>query len=61
MVDSSKWEVIVAGLKTLQGKGVVNSISLKDGEEVFKERTNNSKFGAAVIAMASMKMGRQIL
>ena len=53
MVDSSKWEVIVAGLKTLQGKGVVNSISLKDGEEVFRERARTiQKFGAAVIAMA---------
>ena len=35
MIDSSKWEIIVAGLKCLQGKGVVNSISLKEGEEVF--------------------------
>ena len=53
MVDSSKWEVILAGLKTLQGKGVVNSISLKDGEAVFKERARTiQKFGAAVIAMA---------
>src|SRR6185369_8916551 len=38
MVDSSKWEVIEAGLKCLQGKGIVNSISLKGGEEAFKER-----------------------
>ena len=53
MVDSSKWEVILAGLKTLQGKGVVNSISLKDGEAIFKERACTiQKFGAAVIAMA---------
>ena len=53
MVDSSKWEVILAGLKTLQGKGVVNSISLKDGEQVFRERARTiKKFGAAVIAMA---------
>ena len=53
MVDSSKWEVILAGLKTLQGKGVVNSISLKDGEATFKERARTiQKFGAAVIAMA---------
>ena len=53
MVDSSKWEVILAGLKTLQGKGVVNSISLKDGEAIFKERAHTiQKFGAAVIAMA---------
>jgi len=41
MVDSSKWEVIVAGLKCLQGKGIVNSISLKDGEEEFKHRAKN--------------------
>ena len=38
MVDSSKWEVIEAGLKCLQGKGIVNSISLKEGEEVFRQR-----------------------
>ena len=37
MVDSSKWTVIEAGLKCLQGKGIVNSISLKEGEEKFKE------------------------
>ena len=53
MVDSSKWEVIVAGLKTIQGKGVVNSISLKDGEEEFLKRAKIVKrFGAAVISMA---------
>ena len=53
MVDSSKWDVILAGLKTLQGKGVVNSISLKDGEQIFIERARIiQKFGAAVIAMA---------
>lgn len=53
MVDSSKWEVIVAGLKTIQGKGVVNSISLKDGEEEFLRRAKIVKrFGAAVISMA---------
>jgi 5-methyltetrahydrofolate--homocysteine methyltransferase len=38
MIDSSKWEVIEAGLKCLQGKGIVNSISLKEGEEKFRER-----------------------
>tara|TARA_R110000868_G_scaffold37111_5_gene131395 strand:- start:17712 stop:20399 length:2688 start_codon:yes stop_codon:yes gene_type:complete len=53
MVDSSKWEVIVAGLKCIQGKGVVNSISLKDGEEEFLRRAKIVKrFGAAVISMA---------
>jgi 5-methyltetrahydrofolate--homocysteine methyltransferase len=53
MIDSSKWEVIEAGLKVIQGKGVVNSISLKDGEEEFLRRANIiRKFGAAVIAMA---------
>ncbi|GAB5409149.1 MAG: hypothetical protein BalsKO_15140 [Balneolaceae bacterium] len=53
MIDSSKWEVIVAGLKCIQGKGVVNSISLKDGEEEFLKRAKIVKrFGAAVISMA---------
>lgn len=53
MIDSSKWEVILAGLKCIQGKGVVNSISLKDGEEEFLRRAKIVKrFGAAVIAMA---------
>lgn len=53
MVDSSKWEVILAGLKTLQGKGVVNSISLKDGEAEFLRKAKIiRRFGAAVIAMA---------
>ncbi|SMO36181.1 methionine synthase [Gracilimonas mengyeensis] len=53
MVDSSKWEVILAGLKCMQGKGVVNSISLKDGEEEFLRRAKIiRRFGAAVIAMA---------
>ena len=59
MVDSSKWEVILSGLKTLQGKGVVNSISLKDGEDVFKERAKIiQRFGAAVIAMAFDEQGQ---
>ncbi|MEX0844934.1 MAG: methionine synthase [Balneolaceae bacterium] len=53
MVDSSKWEVILAGLKCMQGKGVVNSISLKDGEEEFLRRAKIvRRFGAAVICMA---------
>jgi 5-methyltetrahydrofolate--homocysteine methyltransferase len=53
MVDSSKWEIIEAGLKCIQGKGVVNSISLKEGEEEFIERAKKVKrYGAAVIVMA---------
>jgi 5-methyltetrahydrofolate--homocysteine methyltransferase len=53
MVDSSKWSIILAGLKTLQGKGVVNSISLKDGEQEFIRRAKIvKKFGAAVVSMA---------
>ncbi len=53
MIDSSKWEVIEAGLKRLQGKGIVNSISLKEGENKFKEHARKiKKFGAAVIVMA---------
>ena len=53
MLDSSKWNVIEAGLKCLQGKGVVNSISLKEGEEIFKEQASKIlKYGAAVIIMA---------
>ena len=53
MVDSSKWEVIEAGLKCLQGKPVVNSISLKEGEEKFLEQARLCrKYGAAVVVMA---------
>jgi 5-methyltetrahydrofolate--homocysteine methyltransferase len=53
MVDSSKWEVIEAGLKCLQGKGIVNSISLKEGEEKFRQNAATViKFGAAVVVMA---------
>ena len=53
MVDSSKWEVIEAGLKCLQGKGIVNSISLKEGEEKFREHAATVlKYGAAVVVMA---------
>ena len=59
MVDSSKWEVIVAGLKCLQGKGIVNSISLKDGEEEFKHRAKIIKrFGAATVVMAFDETGQ---
>jgi len=53
MIDSSKWNVIEAGLKCLQGKPIVNSISLKDGEGPFKEKARKiKKYGAAVIVMA---------
>jgi 5-methyltetrahydrofolate--homocysteine methyltransferase len=53
MVDSSKWEVIEAGLKCLQGKGIVNSISLKEGEQRFRENARKVlKYGAAVVVMA---------
>jgi len=59
VIDSSKWEVIEAGLKCLQGKGVVNSLSLKDGEEVFKERARRVRqYGAAVIVMAFDEQGQ---
>ncbi len=53
MIDSSKWEIIEAGLKCIQGKGVVNSISLKAGEEEFiYQATQIKRYGAAVIVMA---------
>ena len=53
MIDSSNWDVIEIGLKNLQGKGIVNSISMKDGEALFLERANKIlKYGAAVVVMA---------
>jgi 5-methyltetrahydrofolate--homocysteine methyltransferase len=59
MVDSSKWEVIEAGLKCLQGKGIVNSISLKEGEEAFKRNARTVlKYGAAVVVMAFDEQGQ---
>ncbi len=59
MVDSSKWEVIEAGLKCLQGKGIANSISLKEGEETFKERAGILKqYGAAAVVMAFDENGQ---
>ncbi len=59
MVDSSKWEVIEAGLKCLQGKGIVNSISLKEGEEKFRESARKiMKYGAAVVVMAFDEKGQ---
>src|SRR5580692_1955818 len=59
MVDSSKWEVVQAGLKCLQGKGIVNSISLKEGEEAFVERAKVARtYGAAVVVMAFDEKGQ---
>ena len=59
MVDSSKWEVIEAGLKCLQGKGIVNSISLKEGEEKFlKQAKLVRRYGAAVVVMAFDERGQ---
>ena len=59
MVDSSKWSVIEAGLKCLQGKGVVNSISLKEGEAEFvRQATLVRRYGAAVIVMAFDEQGQ---
>ncbi|MGE0405507.1 MAG: methionine synthase [Candidatus Korobacteraceae bacterium] len=59
MVDSSKWEVIEAGLKCLQGKGVVNSISLKEGEGKFRRNASTVlKYGAAVVVMAFDEQGQ---
>ena len=59
MVDSSKWEVIEAGLKCMQGKGIVNSISLKEGEEKFRRNAATVlKYGAAVVVMAFDEQGQ---
>ncbi|HEX3437961.1 MAG TPA: methionine synthase [Pseudacidobacterium sp.] len=59
MVDSSKWEVIEAGLKCMQGKGIVNSISLKEGEAKFKQNAATVlKYGAAVVVMAFDEQGQ---
>lgn len=59
MIDSSKWEIIEAGLKCIQGKGIVNSISLKGGEEEFIRQANLVKeYGAAVIVMAFDEVGQ---
>ena len=59
MIDSSKWEVIEAGLKCLQGKSIVNSISLKEGEEKFIERAQMIKrLGAATVVMAFDEQGQ---
>ena len=59
MIDSSKWEVIVAGLKCVQGKAIVNSISLKEGEDVFLAHAREvRRLGAAVIVMAFDERGQ---
>ncbi|MEM6601688.1 MAG: methionine synthase [Verrucomicrobiota bacterium] len=59
MVDSSKWEIIETGLQCLQGKGIVNSISLKEGEEKFKQQARLVKrYGAAVVVMAFDEEGQ---
>ncbi|SHN12683.1 methionine synthase [Mucilaginibacter sp. OK098] len=59
MIDSSKWTVIEAGLKCIQGKGIVNSISLKEGEEKFKEQAHKIlSYGAATVVMAFDESGQ---
>jgi len=59
MIDSSKWKIILAGLKCVQGKGIVNSISLKNGEEEFVHQAKMVKrFGAAVVVMAFDEKGQ---
>jgi 5-methyltetrahydrofolate--homocysteine methyltransferase len=59
MIDSSKWSVIETGLKCTQGKSIVNSISLKEGEEIFKERARKIRlYGTAVIVMAFDERGQ---
>ena len=61
MIDSSKWSVIEAGLKCIQGKPIVNSISLKEGEQVFKEQAQLlRRYGAAVIVMAFDETGQAV-
>ena len=61
MVDSSKWHIIEAGLKCIQGKGIVNSISLKEGEEIFKQHAKTIlKYGAAVVVMAFDEKGQAV-
>ena len=59
MIDSSKWKIILAGLKCIQGKGIVNSISLKNGEEEFLSQAKTiRRFGAAVVVMAFDEKGQ---
>ncbi len=59
MIDSSKWEVIEAGLKCIQGKGIVNSISMKEGEDAFRHQANLvRRYGAAAVVMAFDEKGQ---
>ncbi|WP_145959858.1 methionine synthase [Pelagibaculum spongiae] len=59
MIDSSKWDILEAGLKCIQGKGVVNSISMKEGEDIFLEQARLiRRYGAAVIVMAFDTVGQ---
>jgi len=59
MIDSSKWEVIEAGLKCIQGKGIVNSISMKEGEEAFREHARKiQRYGAGMVVMAFDEKGQ---
>ena len=59
MIDSSNWKIIEAGLKCIQGKGIVNSISLKEGEEIFRERARLvRRYGAAMVVMAFDEKGQ---
>ncbi len=59
MIDSSKWEVIEAGLKCVQGKSIVNSISMKEGEEAFRQHAKKClRYGAAVVVMAFDEQGQ---
>src|SRR3989442_12578612 len=59
MVDSSRWSVLEAGLKCLQGKGVVNSLSMKEGEEAFLEKARLvQRYGAGVVVMAFDERGQ---
>ena len=59
MIDSSKWSVIEAGLKSIQGKGIVNSISLKEGKEIFIEQAQKIReYGAAMVVMAFDEKGQ---
>ena len=59
MIDSSKWEVIEAGLQCVQGKAIVNSISMKEGEAVFREHAVKClRYGAAVVVMAFDEQGQ---
>ena len=61
MIDSSKWSVLEAGLKCLQGKGVVNSISLKEGEDAFRHQAQTvRRYGAAVVVMAFDEEGQAV-